>query len=52
MRKLVSIFFVALLISSVTFSAFASGDKNRGDEGKGSVVQVQERKTENGTPAF
>ena len=51
MRKLTLILSVVLLISSFTSSAFAGGDKNWGDKGQGSVVQTQERKTDNGTPA-
>jgi len=43
MKKALFVSCLVLLIGGVTVSAFASGDKNRGDKGQGTVVQHQVR---------
>ena len=51
MKRLVVTVLVLLIAASLT-SAFAGGDKNRGDKGQGAVVQEQIRNQDCGTPAF
>ena len=44
MKKFVVLALVVVFTLSMVTSSFAGGDKNRGDKGKGSVVQNQVRK--------
>ena len=44
MKKAILILFLAIFITSVASPVLAGGDKNRGDKGKGKVVQVQVNK--------
>jgi len=50
MRKISLILFILLI--TVTISASAGGDKNRGERGAGELHQEQLRNTDEGTPAF
>jgi hypothetical protein len=44
MSRIWTALLVALVLSLVASSAFAGGDKNRGDKGKGTVIQHQVNK--------
>lgn len=44
MKELALIFFAALFLAAVSVPGFAGGGKNRGDKGKGTVVQHHVRK--------
>ena len=51
MRKSLLIASAVLLVTALAApSVFAEGGKNRGAKGQGTVVQVQERNSDRGTP--
>ena len=44
MKKIVMILLVASFFSMITVNAFAGGDKNHGDKGKGAVKRIMVKK--------
>ena len=40
-KKVITLLFVLAILIAVAFPTFAGGDKERGENGQGSVVQVQ-----------
>ena len=50
MKKVALLLFVLLV--TVTVTATAAGDKVRGEKGEGQTRQMQERNTDQGTPAY